>query len=109
MIHRTGDKIIVQDMTEQATRSKWEAAMAIEGSNIMSKRANGEGGNYFACAFRIKGAEVYETDKRERMELDEIKTLTPIAQLNDKEYTTIPNTKDGKHWLILVCKIDLEV
>ena len=57
MIHRTGDKIIVQDMTEQATRSKGEYAMAIEGSNIMSQKANGKDVNYFTCAFKIKSAE----------------------------------------------------
>ena len=109
MIHRTGDKIIVQDMTEQATRSKWEATMAIEGSNIMSQKANGKAVNYFTCAFKIKSAEVYETDKRERLELPEIQTLSPIARLTGTEFVKIPNTKDGKHWLILVCHIDLEV
>lgn len=108
MIFRTGNKIIFKDRKELAAFSTMVKGLAIDGSGVKCKTLNDAEVDYLASAFKILNIDVYETDTREQLDLTQIQALTPIAHIEGDEFVTINNTKDGKHWLILVCTVDLE-
>lgn len=106
-VFRQGDELVIQGRRKTVATAENVTGLMIAGNSILMD-INGKPAEYFEGDFPIKSVDVYEVEEGRFLGLDEIKTLTPIAHLTDEAYTTIPNTKDGRHWLILVCKIDLE-
>lgn len=107
---RIGDRLILQGKRQPVIVAENIEALKIRGKDIFARVLNSDDDKigYFEGDFPIKSVDVYEVEEGRFLGLDEIKTLTPIAHLTDEAYTTIPNTKDGRHWLILVCHIELE-
>ena len=106
-VFRQGEELVIQGRRKTIATAENVTGLMIAGNSILMD-INGKPAEYFEGDFPIKSVDVYEVPEGRFLGLDEINPLTPIAQLNDKEYTTIPNTKDGRHWLILVCHIELE-
>ena len=107
-VFRQGDKLVIQGRRKSVATAENVDKLRISGNSIFMGFGN-KGLEYFEGDFPIKSVDVYEVPDGRFLELHEIQALSPIARLTGTEFVKIPNTKDGKHWLILVCHIDLEV